>query len=764
MMTPIDRILSLLPSAKKTASGWQARCPAHDDKNPSLSITEKNGTALLFCHAGCPVEKILQSLGLQTRDLFSEDTKKPKVEKAVWDSPETFGAWYARKTGTQQAGLWRYQQADGNDCLTILRFDKANGEGELTKEYRPLHKSGSGWFIGDPPGQLPLYNLPAIFSAPASEPVFVCEGEKCADAGKSIGLLCTTSSHGAESPKRTDWLPLKGRNVVILPDNDKPGRTYAQAVASLLNNIAMSIKIVPLPGLLEKGNLYDYVEALDGKESAEIREGIEQLCIETPLWMPPQLETSEMKSVKMETASQQIEENFECTDLGNSRRFVHKFREDFLFCEEMGGWLVWNGKKWQQDKILQVLERAKTIPQIIFKESQHCTDPGRQKFLAKWAASSQLRARIEAFVSLARSEVAVESEIFDTDPWLLNLLNGTFDLHSSEFRPAQCEDFITKIAPVKYDPLAYCLVWLKYLDRIMAGNQEKIDFLQRLIGLCLTGDISEQKFFLFWGEGANGKSVFVETILALLGDYATPAAPDLLIQARQPRHPTEIADLRGRRLVIASESGAGRRLNESFIKNATGDTEQKARFCGQDFFTFRRTYKTILVTNNKPRIREDTLAIWRRICLVPFTITIPPEEQDLKLSQKLKIEYPGILNWALAGCRSWQQNGLQIPTEVTVATQQYQMEQDLLAEFLSDCCVFYENASVPRQELFTAYCAWAEREKELFPLQRRDFYEHIRQKKLEESRKNIGGVTCRLFRGIGLRKNDCVSGDVTAGH
>jgi hypothetical protein len=215
----------------------------------------------------------------------------PKVDspkqtaKRVWESPEKYGAWHAQKTGTQQAGIWRYQDAAESDSMVVLRFDKHNSEGNLTKEYRPMHRTDSGWLIGDPEGKLPLYNLPAILSG-NSEPVYLCEGEKCCEAGKSIGLLCTTTAHGANSPQKTDFSPLKDRHICILPDNDDPGQNYARTLVSLLTDSAASIRIVELPGLPEAGDLYDYIAALDGKESAEIRDGIQQLYRDAPLWTP----------------------------------------------------------------------------------------------------------------------------------------------------------------------------------------------------------------------------------------------------------------------------------------------------------------------------------------------------------------------------------------------------------------------------------------------------------------------------------------------
>ncbi|MFH1421635.1 MAG: hypothetical protein ABIH42_02835 [Planctomycetota bacterium] len=200
------------------------------------------------------------------------DNNYKQSKKKVWKSPEEFASFFARKTNSKFSGIWNYQNADGKDFMSVLRFDKADRE----KEYRPLHKNSRGWLVGDPEGKLLLYNLPDILSKKA-ETVFIVEGEKSAEAGKSIGLLCTTTAHGANSPQRTDFTPLSGRNIVILPDCDSDGVHYAEAITEMLKDIAASIRIVNLPGLSVKGDLYDYVQQFDGKESSEIKEDIERM-------------------------------------------------------------------------------------------------------------------------------------------------------------------------------------------------------------------------------------------------------------------------------------------------------------------------------------------------------------------------------------------------------------------------------------------------------------------------------------------------------
>jgi putative DNA primase/helicase len=334
---------------------------------------------------------------------------------------------------------------------------------------------------------------------------------------------------------------------------------------------------------------------------------------------------------------------------------------------------------------------------------------------------------------------------------LLNVLNGTIDLRTGTMTPHRPEDRITKLAPVVFDPAARCPLWDSFLNTIMADEQAKTRYLQRILGMCLTGDVREQALFLFYGTGANGKSVSLDTMTGLMGDYATEAAPDLLIERRNPEHPTEQADLCGRRLVVASETEEGGRLRVQLIKRLTGNARIKARYMRQDFFEFTRTHKLVMATNNKPAVRETTHAVWRRLKLIPFTVTIPDLEQDKNLLDKLRAERPGILNWAIAGCLAWQRGGLDTPEAVDKATAEYESEQDPLTDFLAERCIVDKAAFVTRADIYKAYTAWAEAAGERFILDKNNFYGRLRLKHFADGARRVAGISARGFEGIGLR-------------
>jgi len=442
------------------------------------------------------------------------------------------------------------------------------------------------------------------------------------------------------------------------------------------------------------------------------------------------------------------QEEYHLTDLGNAKRLVARHGHDLRFVPAWGTWFIWDGRRWARDETGEVFRRAKETVLSIYQEAATTEDADRRKALADWARRSESEARIRAMVKLAESEpgIPVRLSDLDRDPWLLSVLNGTLDLRTGELRPHNRADLITKMVPVEYDPAAEAPTWHRFLDRIMGGNQSLVEFLQRAVGYSLTGDVSEQCLFLCYGTGANGKTVFLRTLLALLGPYGKPVEPDLLLIRHGEAHPTGLADLFGARLAVALETGAGRRLNEPLVKWLTGGDKLKARFMRQDFFEFEPMHKLWLATNHKPVIRGTDYAIWRRIKMIPFTVTIPEDEQDPRLVDKLRAELPGILAWAVEGCLEWQRKGLGVPDEVRRATEAYREEQDALAAFLAECCVVSPTAKAAAKDLYQAYVAWCEQNGER-PEPQRALGMRLTERGFERY-KSHGTI---WWRGLGLR-------------
>ena len=439
--------------------------------------------------------------------------------------------------------------------------------------------------------------------------------------------------------------------------------------------------------------------------------------------------------------------DFKLTDLGNAERLVYHFGEQIRYCHAWKRWLIWDGVRWVVDQSGQIYQLAKKVVRKIYREVQSVNDSDERRSISRHASASESDRRIAAMISLAQSEVPIRPELLNAAPWLLNCLNGTVDLRTGRLLPHTMEHFITKLAPVNYDPKAGCERWLEFLGRIMDGNEQLISFLQRAIGYALTGETSEQCLFIFHGSGANGKSTFLQAISSILGDYAMSTPTETLLVKRRGAIPNDVARLKGSRFVVACEADAENRLAESLIKQMTGGDTISARFLHQEWFDFDPTHKVFFGTNHKPVIRGTDYAIWRRIRLVPFEITIPEAERDKALPERLKEEADGIFAWAIQGCLYWQKRGLGAPEEVQEATASYRDEMDILADFLNDRCQERPETQVSSKELYDAYTGWCQ-DNGQEPIGQRAFVSALREKGFKQHR--IGGRGVRGWLGLEL--------------
>jgi putative DNA primase/helicase len=326
----------------------------------------------------------------------------------------------------------------------------------------------------------------------------------------------------------------------------------------------------------------------------------------------------------------------------------------------------------------------------------------------------------------------------------------TINLVSGTERPSNPNDYITKIAAVAAaKPGTPHPVWDAFLKRVTDNNVKLIGFLQRFLGYCMTGSTAEHVLLFLYGTGANGKGVFIKTITGIFNDYATVAPIDLFLASKHERHPTEIAKLRGARLVVAQETEKGRHWDETKIKTLTSDDELTGRFMRQDFFDFKPTHKLIITGNHKPSLRSVDEAIRRRLLLVPFTVTIPPAERDTKLAEKLKAEWPAILRWMVDGCLEWQRSGLVVPEVVRKASDEYFDAQDTIGQWLDDWAIRDPRAFTTTTELFRCWKVWCERTNNYVGTERA-FADDLVNHSLERARKDYG----RGFNGIALRPHD----------
>ena len=441
---------------------------------------------------------------------------------------------------------------------------------------------------------------------------------------------------------------------------------------------------------------------------------------------------------------------FNLTDLGNAARLVHRHGRNLRYCWLWRKWLVWDGKRWVKDDTGEVYRLAKDTVASIYEEAAAALDDEDRKALAKHAMRSEAGARIKEMVDLARSDVPVMPDELDASPDLLNTERGTIELRTGELREHRRQDLITKLAPVEYRPDATAGAWDAFLERVLPGEELR-GFVQRASGYSATGDTSEQCMFINHGGGANGKSTFQEAIAAALGDYAMRAPTEMLLTKRSGGIPNDIARLKGSRFVASSETEEGRRLAESLIKDLTGQDTVTARFLWAELFEFTPTHKLWLSTNHKPEIRGTDNAIWRRIRLIPWTVTIPPAEQDKQLSTRLRGELPGILAWIVRGCLEWRREGLRAPDEVRRATGAYRAEMDVLAGFLAECCELDTGHWEYAKDLYECYKRWCDENGER-PEPQRKFGGRLGERGFHRDRGGSRGAG--IWRGVRLTEGE----------
>ncbi|MDF5949196.1 phage/plasmid primase, P4 family [Pseudomonas aeruginosa] len=402
-----------------------------------------------------------------------------------------------------------------------------------------------------------------------------------------------------------------------------------------------------------------------------------------------------------------------------------------------GRWLVWDGQRWRTEETLAATDLIRSVCR------QTAVRADNPKVAAKLASASTVGG-VERLARADRRHAATTDE-WDADPWLLNTPGGVVDLKTGRMRPHERADRMTKITTAT--PSGDCPTWKQFIDEVTGGDKELQAYLQRMVGYALTGSTQEHALFFLYGTGANGKSVFVNTLATILGDYATNAPMDTFMETRTDRHPTDMAGLRGARFVAAIETEQGKRWAESKLKNLTGGDKIAARFMRQDFFEFFPQFKLFVAGNHKPAIRNIDEAMKRRLHLIPFTITVPPERRDKNLQHKLLAERDGILAWAVQGCLNWQRHGrLDPPQRVVDATEEYFEAEDALGRWLDERCVRTANAKSLTAELFSDWKVWAEAAGEFTGSQKR-FADLLLNRGLDKWRNGMG---LRGFQGIGL--------------
>ncbi len=667
---------------------------------------------LIALHHGFDARTDFSRALIITRDLLGR-TPTRSVHKARKQAPvDDLGPATAK---------WDYHDVNGKLIAVVYRYDPPGGK----KEFRPWDAKRKKMA---PPEPRPLYNQPGLATA---DSVVLVEGEKCAKALIDVGICATTAMHGANAPvDKTDWSPLAGKVVLIWPDKDKPGWTYAEVASqAILAAGATSCHILFPPE--DKPEGWDAADAL-----------AEAFEVSAFLAIGPCLRVQSIEEVEPSGSDPHPvdEQTVWGTEDALALNFTRRYQRDWRYIAVWGKWLMWDGQRWRAE---ETLAATHLIRQVCRHASVQADNP---KVAAKLAGASTVGG-VERLAKSDRKHAATSDE-WDADLWLLNTPGGVVDLRTGRMRPHERDDRMTRIASAT--PRGACPHWLAFIDQVTQGDKAFADYLQRFAGYCLTGSTQEHALFFLYGTGANGKSVFVNTLFTLLGDYAANAPMDTFMESRGDRHPTDLAGLRGARFVGATETEQGRRWNESKIKEITGGDRVSARFMRQDFFTYLPQFKLVIAGNHKPALRNIDEAMRRRLHLIPFTLTVPPEKRDKSLSARLLQERDGILAWALQGCLAWQRDGLKPPKCVVDATDEYFDEEDTIGEFLEEECQLHSQVRVSVVDIFERWKSRADKRGEYIGTSRWLVQQLVRRG-FERGRTSTGA---KALLGLSLKPTD----------
>jgi len=740
-MMKLDEVVSLFEKPTRAGSGYNVKCPCHDDKKASLSINEgsSRGKAgiFLYCQAGCANDIILSAVGLTYADISAGDkdgytpAPRPQAQKSIEPKKPA-----PKKIYNQLLKTWNYLDTDGSPVFDIMRFHCKWDDGEeTTKDFKVKYWDDNGKEIWKKPLSIVPYNLPDILQ---NDIIYIVEGEKDADTLISHGLCGTTAPFGAGK-----WPDDKifneyfeGKEIIIFPDNDPPGEKHGDQVAETIQFYCKNtkIKIINLPGNIEKGDVTDWLGS--GHSILEM----DEIVAATPY-------IDEKK-----TDGDTINEGFECTDMGNSERFLRQHSKDLRYCVEYKSWLTWDEKNWNIDNLGAVNQLAKKTALSIKDEAANAINDKQSKRIYKHAISTQGEGKLKAMVSLSKTapEVSISVEKIDNDPEYIMCKNGIINLQTMTLEAFTRDRIFTKTINANFNKKAECPRWEQFLLETFQDNIDVVLYIQRAMGYSLTGSTSEHAIFFLYGTGENGKGVFLNTLEKLFGNYAKTVNADLLTAKSNDNIKLgEIGALKGIRLAISAESDQGARLNEATVKSLTSDDTLVGRFLYADAFNFKPTHKLWFATNYLPNIKGMDQGIWRRIKKIDFKNKLTEGQKDTNLQKKLEQEFDGILQWILSGLNMYNAIGLAEPEYIKNAVKEYQDEMDTIGTFLDEVCDF-ENTERETifKTLYKSYEEWCENNGERYPLSQKMLGIRLRERGLEAVKRSGGK---RAFKGIGIK-------------
>lgn len=686
-----ERCIGHFKIVRRYADHVQCNCPAHSDKQASLTISKGRKCVLFHCHAGCTIESILLAVGIEKSDTFFESISNTSDWKK----------YIEKREGKRIEGIYPYVSCNGN-----YAFHKIRLEGK-----RLLYgRLENGRFTYGLPRNTPRKSMKAVYgdlraiknAIRKNIPIFIPEGEKDVNTLTEQGYIAFT--YGGCGDWQKDFAELvKGANIFILADNDEPGVKVAKQIFEDLEGIANKRKIiVPMPNI-PKADITDFFE------SGKNKEDFEQLLKEKPLQETVQRNQQNLQNILV---SLNAARRFETNDKGFGALFSEVFKDKHRYNPSRKDFMLYDGKRWIDDiEGLAARADAKLLSDALL---QYGSSLGDTDYLKSVTALCNIRNR-NNMLQDSKDVYYFSNEDLDKNDYLLNVQNGTLDLNGKEpvFTAHDPDMLLSKICNVEYNPTASCKEWEKFLLEIMQDDTEKIKYLQKIAGLSLTGNTQEETCFILYGSTTrNGKSTLCETLIYLLGDYALTMKPESLavkqnIDSRQASG--DIARLAGCRFCNASEPPKRMLFDTALLKSLLGRDSITARHLHQREFSFIPKFKLVINTNYLPTIVDDTVFSSGRINVISFDRHFEPEEQDKHLKDKLrnKDELSGILNWCIDGLRLYREEGLKAPAAVVSATETYRTDSDKIGNFIKDCLEKTgKNSSVKSiYELYDKWCS-----------------------------------------------------------
>lgn len=783
----LNDYLAKFDEVEEERDGFLVHCPAHTDSKPSLRVTVSDaGKVLLRCRAGCETKEVLKAQGLSFRDLATMKAGDLSIDLATSQDVPASAAEVARlavdldrwaeailseedaepareyaaqrfgltaddvvRLGLGYAGRARYDEnreiANGGlpgGPRLVVPFRDLDGV-PRGFQARALEKDAKVRWYGPASPEGASWAKVGFFEGSSGwDEVLVTEGPGDSLTGVAIGYdaAMIRGAGLASNEGVVDEIAsiVRDRVAVICGDGDPSGRTFASTLAQGLLARGCRVKILPVP---------------DGEDLTSWRERD-----------PSRFSTSVVRSIadtKEETSSEAVlrdrdEERYPLTDLGNGR-----FARDFVTAQGSGvkfspeaGFFLLRGGVWISDRldrtrafVQEAADRIASISDRLQAESDADPENGQKRKTARrwasWARHSQSSRGIDAALKelQALPEVATDVNDFDQHHDLLAVKNGVVDLRTGELRPHDPALLLTRKVHVDYDADARAPRWEAFLEEVFPAHRELPDFMRRLVGYGITGRTDEQAFAVFWGTGANGKSVFTDTLSDVFRELTVTTPFETFEERSGGGIPNDLAALKGARLVMAAEGEQGRPMAEAVLKRVTGRDLISARFMRKEFFEFKPTFLLMLATNNKPQFRGQDEGLWRRVKLIPWERYFAPHERDHRLGDTLLEESAGILAWAVRGAVEWFRDGLQDPDVVMNSTREYRETSDALTGFIPG--VFVKGSieeKVDGQVLWNGYTAWAAEEnlpaREVWT--RKTFFASLEERGLVKRKTNRG--------------------------